>query len=282
MRARVGARAAAALLACALLVTAGARAAAAAAAPSGSGAEAPPATSPRRALFAPPEAPTSPAAPPPRRAGAPGARAVVIGHRGASGLLPEHTAAAYDLAVAGGADFIECDVQLTADLQMVCRHDQNLNETTDALDLFPGRAHTYTIDGEESSGVHLIDLTLAEVRTLRARQRFPFRDQTHNGRYPLVTFSEFLALTAAARRVVGVYPETKHPAWHNALPQVRAANTTIQAMLVAALHAAGYGGRLDSAAWRARPAYIQSFELSSLKDMAAMTQLPLVLLLGGW
>ncbi len=66
--------------------------------------------------------------------------------------------------------------------QMICRHDTNLNETTDAAEKFPDRARTYEVDGEKSTGVHAIDLTLAEVRTLRARQRFPFRDQSHNGR----------------------------------------------------------------------------------------------------
>ncbi|GBF89587.1 hypothetical protein Rsub_02305 [Raphidocelis subcapitata] len=249
----------------------------------------------------PPASQQSPAAPAPRRR-----RPVVIAHRGASGALPEHTAAAYEAAIAAGADFIECDVQLTADLHMICRHEQNLNETTDALEVFPGRARALWIDGEPSRGVHAADLTLAELRRLRARQRFAFRDQSHNGRYPLVTFEEFLDIADAAPRGVGVYPELKHPAWHNALPQMRAAGATLEAMVVAALHARGYGaaapansggggggdgGSLLSSGGGGgggdgssggRPAFIQSFELSSLRRAAALTRIPLVLLLGGW
>jgi glycerophosphoryl diester phosphodiesterase len=139
--------------------------------------------------------------------------------------------------------------------------------------------------------VHAVDLTLAELRTLRARQRYGFRDASHDGRHGLVTFEEFLAIAAAAPRVVGVYPELKHPTWHNALLAARGGGgggaggggATLQALVVAALHAAGYGrGRAGGAAWAARPVYIQCFELAALRDMARMTAMPLVLLLGGW
>lgn len=91
------------------------------------------------------------------------------------------------------------------------------------------------------------------------------------------------AAPAVPPRVVGAYPEVKHPSWHNALPAVKESGRTIQARVLEALHARGYGGGpVDSPAWRARPAYIQSFELTSIKDMAAMTRIPLVLLMGGW
>lgn len=210
-------------------------------------------------------------------------RPVVVAHRGASGVLPEHTAPAYELAIQSGADFIECDVQLTKDLEMICRHEQNLNDTTDAAEKFPERVKTYVIDGEASTGVHSIDLTLSEVRTLRARQRFPMRDQSHNGRYPLVTFSQFLDIVAGAPRAVGVYPEVKHPTWHNGLQQVQAAGTTIQRMVVDLLHSRGYGGGgFGTAEWRRRPVYVQSFEMGSIRNMHSMTAMPLVLLMGGW
>jgi len=114
--------------------------------------------------------------------GGPPRRPLVIAHRGASGPLPEHTRPAYALAIASGADFIECDVQLTLDLEMVCRHEQRLDATSDAAERFPRRVKTHVIDGEASTGVHAADLTLGELRTLRARQRFPSRDQSHNGR----------------------------------------------------------------------------------------------------
>jgi glycerophosphoryl diester phosphodiesterase len=138
--------------------------------------------------------------------------------------------------------------------------------------------------GEVSTGVHAIDLTLAELRALRARQRFPFRPRGHDGAHGLVTFQEFLGVAAAAPRVVGVYPEVKHPSWHNALPALAGGGgPSIQARVVAALHAAGYGrGRRGGAAWAARPVFVQCFELGALRDMAALTAMPLVLLLGGW
>ncbi len=81
---------------------------------------------------------------------------------------------------------------------------------------------------------------------------------------------------------VGIYPEVKHPTWHNALPAVRAAGTTIEVLLLSVLSARGYTASFNTTAWRARPALIQCFEPSSLRLMSQHSQLPLVLLLGGW
>ena len=206
----------------------------------------------------------------------------VIAHRGASGLLPEHTLPAYKLAIDQGADFIECDVILTRDLVPICRHEADLNLTTDAAVKFPHRVNTYTIDGKTHTGVFAADLTLAEVKTLRAKQRWEFRDHSQDVLHPVATLSEFLDLVAAAPRAVGIYPEVKHPSWHASLPWVAAANTTVQKILLDTLVTRGYSGAFISPKWLAAPVFIQSFEETSLKELAAVTDLPLVLLLGGW
>jgi len=76
-----------------------------------------------------------------------------------------------------------CDAVLTRDLHLICRHEPNINDTTNAWDLFPDKAATYLIDGESTAGIFAHDLTLAEVKQLRARQRLTFRDQAHNDQY---------------------------------------------------------------------------------------------------
>jgi glycerophosphoryl diester phosphodiesterase len=198
-------------------------------------------------------------------------------------LLPEHTLAAYQLAIQQGADFIECDVLLTRDLAPICRHDPDLNVTTNAADLFPDRINTYVIDGKEHTGIFAADLTLAEVQQLRTKQRWgDLRGRQHDLLYPVPTLQEFLQLAAAAPRVVGVYPEAKHPTWHASLPWVAAANTSVHHILLEALVAAGYEGAYGSPTWLSAPVFIQSFEETSLQQLRQVTDLPLVLLLGGW
>jgi glycerophosphoryl diester phosphodiesterase len=178
----------------------------------------------------------------------------------------------------------ECDVVVTSDLQLICRHEPNLNSTTDAWQHFQDRAATYTIDGEAVSGVFAADLTLAEVKQLRAKQRWEFRDHSHDGTFEIPTLSQFLDVALSVPRAVGIYPEVKHPTWHNQLPQLLAANVTIEQLIVDALHARGYAASapVSSAAWRAQPVFMQSFEPTSLRRLAGMTRMPLVLLMGGW
>ncbi|GIL42946.1 hypothetical protein Vafri_771 [Volvox africanus] len=205
-----------------------------------------------------------------------------IAHRGASAELPEHTREAYELAVAEGADFIECDVVLTADLVPLCRHEPNLINSTDAVAKFPERWREYVIDGEMVAGIFSVDLTAAEVATLRAIQPWPFRNQSYNGRFRIATLADYLEVALSANRSVGIYPETKHPTWTNSLLKLRAANTSLEDILLDALTAAGFGAPLDSEAWMRRPIFLQSFEASSLRYLATRTCAPTVLLLGDW
>jgi len=196
-------------------------------------------------------------------------RPVIIAHRGASGHRPEHTLAGYELAIAMGADFIEPDVVPTRDGALVVRHDNELSGTTDIADRpeFADRKTTRTVDGQELTGWFVEDLTLDEVKALRARERIPHvrpANTAFDGLFQIATLDEVLAL--ATKSGVGVYPETKHPTYFAAL------GLALEEPLVAALRASGFTGR-DA------PAYIQSFEVANLRRLRTMTDLPLVQLL---
>jgi len=144
---------------------------------------------------------------------------VVIAHRGASGYLPEHTLEAYELAVELGADVIEPDLVLTADGELLARHEPVLDETTDiaAHPEFADRKTTKLIDGKPVTGFFADDFTLAELKTLRAEERLPdLRPQSaaHDGEFQLVTYEEVLDYVGTLDEKVITYPEMKHPSYY--------------------------------------------------------------------
>jgi glycerophosphoryl diester phosphodiesterase len=145
---------------------------------------------------------------------------LVIAHRGASGYRPEHTLASYALAIEQGADYIEPDLVATRDGHLVARHEPLLDATTDvtARSEFADRKTTRTMDGKPVSGFFASDFTLRELKALRAVQPNPARSKEFDGRYEIPTFEEILDLvqseSAKRRRPIGIYPETKHPAFH--------------------------------------------------------------------
>ena len=198
---------------------------------------------------------------------------IIIAHRGASGYRPEHTLASYELAIDMGADFIEPDLVSTKDHALVVRHENEISGTTDvaAHPEFPNRKTTKQIDGHEvKDGWFTEDFTLAELKTLRARERLPFRGQDFNGRFEIPTFAEVIALakqkSAETGRTIGVYPETKHPSYF------RGIGLPLEESLLAELEKAGYRGRKA-------PVYIQSFEVGNLKELRKRTDLPLIQLM---
>ncbi|MCW2820148.1 MAG: Glycerophosphoryl diester phosphodiesterase [Marmoricola sp.] len=145
--------------------------------------------------------------------------ALVIGHRGASGHRPEHTALAYRLAFRAGADSVEPDVLSTRDGVLVCRHDLDLSLTTDIAERpeFAGRRRTHVVEGTEKQGWFVHDLDLAELRTLRARERWPRKrpgSARFDGHVGVLTLEELLDLreeeSARAGRELGVHVELKH------------------------------------------------------------------------
>lgn len=200
---------------------------------------------------------------------------IVIAHRGASGERPEHTIASYALAIAQGADFIEPDLVLTKDGVLVARHENEISETTDVADRpqFADRKTTKVIDGQTFTGWFTEDFTLAELKTLRAKERLPLLRKANtafDGMFEIPTFAEVLALartkSAETGRVIGVYPETKHPSYFISI------GLPHEAPLLKILAEHGLD-RPDS------PIFIQSFEVGNLKALREKTKAPLIQLM---
>ena len=193
-------------------------------------------------------------------------RPVVIAHRGASGYRPEHTLAAYKLAIELGADFIEPDLVSTRDGVLIVRHENEISETTDVADRpdFRDRRTSKRIDGKKVTGWFTEDFTLAELKTLRARERLDSRNHSYDGQFEIPAFREVLDL--AQREGIGIYPETKHPSYF------RSIGLPLEEAMVEALHSAGYRG--PSAL-----VFLQSFEVGNLRRLRQMTDLRLVQLL---
>lgn len=201
-------------------------------------------------------------------------RPVVIAHRGASGERPEHSASAYRLALAQGADAVEPDLVPTRDGVLICRHENELSETTDisAHAAFAARRTTKTIDGREVTGWFSEDFTLAEIRTLRCRERLPDlrpASAAWNDREPVLTFDDLLDIVAAAGRRVEVYAEIKHAKYFDDL------GLSHDGPLLATLEARGFR---DARA----PVLLQSFEVGNLQRLAMATGVRLVQLVAPW
>ena len=202
-----------------------------------------------------------------------GAAPLVIGHRGASGELPEHTLAAYERAIARGADFIEPDLVLTKDGVMIARHEPMLDDTTDVATKFDAsRKTTKLVDGVSTTAYFASDFTLAEIRTLRAKQSRSTRSSAFDGLYEIPTLAEVIALAqtegAKVGRSVGIYPEIKHSTFHKGL---FGANV-FEDKLLATLHPI-YGNSASA------PVFIQSFEVSNLQYLRTKTKIRLVQLI---
>jgi glycerophosphoryl diester phosphodiesterase len=201
---------------------------------------------------------------------------IIIGHRGACGYRPEHTLAAYELAVEMGADYIEPDLVSTQDGVLIARHENEISETTDIAN-HPEFTHRKTakfIDGISFTGWFTEDFTLAELKTLRAKERIPeIRPQNSrfDGLFEIPTFQEVIDLakrkSMGTGRIIGIYPETKHPSYFQSI------DLGLEETLLTTLQANGYEG--ENA-----PVFIQSFEVSNLKQLATKTDLQLVQLIG--
>jgi glycerophosphoryl diester phosphodiesterase len=195
----------------------------------------------------------------------------VVGHRGASGNRPEHTVASYELAILQCADYIEPDLVSTSDGVLVARHENEISGTTDvaAHPELAGRRTTKVIDGVPTTGWFTEDLTLAELRTLRAVERLPAtrpQNTVFDGLYQVPTFDEVVDLARRSRTCdgapVGVYPETKHPSHFDSI------GLSLEEPLLAVLDGNDYDGRHD-------PVIIQSFETANLRDLARRTRVDL-------
>ncbi|CAF1788857.1 unnamed protein product, partial [Brassica oleracea] len=203
-----------------------------------------------------------------------------VAHRGANGEFPEETAPSYMRAIEEGADFIESDILSTKDGVLICHHDVNLDDTTDVADHkeFADRKRTYEVQGMNMTGFFTVDFTLEELKTLGAKQRYPFRDQQYNGKFPIITLDEYIAIALDATRVVGIYPEIKNPVFIN--QQVKWADgKKFEDKIVATLKKYGYKGSYMSKDWLKQPIFIQSFAATSLVYISNMTDSPKVFLI---
>jgi glycerophosphoryl diester phosphodiesterase len=200
---------------------------------------------------------------------------LVIGHRGASGYRPEHTLASYALAARMGADYVEPDLVATKDGVLVARHENDITGTTDVADHpeFADRKTTKVIDGTSNTGWFTEDFTLAELKTLRAKERLPTvrqRNTIYDGRYEVPTFQEVIdlvrRLSHQLHRRIGIYPETKHPTYFQSI------GLPLEPRLVRALRR----NRLNRPGAKV---FVQSFETANLKALDRQLRVPLVQLL---
>ncbi|OYD88960.1 glycerophosphodiester phosphodiesterase [Nostoc sp. 'Peltigera membranacea cyanobiont' 213] len=223
----------------------------------------------------------------------------VIGHRGASGYRPEHTLESYKQAIERGADFIEPDLVVTKDGVLIARHEPALavlnadgtvnfnNTTTDVYKHpeFADRKKTVSLDGNTITGWFAEDFTLAEIKTLRAEERLPFRDHSFDDRFEIPTFTEILDLVKQVEtetgKKIGIYPETKHPTYladeATYVGTTDKINRNISQLLIDTLKANNFTDPSRI--------FIQSFEVSNLKELhdtimpAAGVDIPLIQLL---
>lgn len=202
---------------------------------------------------------------------------LVIAHRGSSGYVPEHTLGAYALAVTMGSDYIEPDIVLTSDGHIIARHDNELGLTTDVAQRpeFATRYRTQTVDGTTESGWFTEDFTLEEIKTLRSIERIPLirpGNARMDDAFDVPTMQEIIDLAKgmeiSERRRIGIYPEIKHATHFQQL------GLAMEKPLVDILHRNGYIGP-------EAPVYIQSFEISNLKELKNLTDLRLIQLFNG-
>ncbi|MGL5362004.1 MAG: glycerophosphodiester phosphodiesterase [Bosea sp. (in: a-proteobacteria)] len=198
-----------------------------------------------------------------------GQKPVIAGHRGASGYLPDHTIESYKMAIEMGVDFIEPDVVATKDGVLIARHEPMLGGTTDVATRpeFANRKTKKKVDGIDTEDFFASDFTLAEIKTLRAKQPLAERDQQHNGKFLIPTLQEVIDLAKAEStrtgRSIGIYPETKHSVFHDQL------GLKLEDRLLAMLKDAGWTEKTS-------PVIIQSFEVANLKYLRSRTNVRLV------
>jgi glycerophosphoryl diester phosphodiesterase len=166
-----------------------------------------------------------------------------------------------------GADFIEPDLVATKDGVLIARHENEIGGTTDVAERFPDRKRTKTIDRQSLTGWFSEDFTLAEIKSLRAKERLAARSHAYDGQFQVPTFDEVIALAKelgkARGKTIGVYPETKHPTYF------RAIQLPLEEPLLASLEKHGWNRR-DA------PVFIQSFEPSNLRELRKKTTVRLV------
>eukprot|EP00092_Neocalanus_flemingeri_P004311 GFUD01004634.1.p1 GENE.GFUD01004634.1~~GFUD01004634.1.p1 ORF type:complete len:415 (-),score=88.84 GFUD01004634.1:57-1301(-) len=219
--------------------------------------------------------------------GLPTFRPLIIAHRGASGMYPEHTALAYRKAAEQGADLIECDLAITKDHKFICAHEPYLQLTTNIGNKteFAARKTSYNMDDDDENfdwndkgditNWFSFDFNLAELRTLRKRQANNFRDPRYDWQETVVTLEELVQITREVGekqgRTIGIYPELKHSHAINKILADRGESKRFEDHALEELNRLGFNSS-DS------PCFLQAFEISSLEYVRNKTDLKLVFL----
>lgn len=198
---------------------------------------------------------------------------IIIAHRGAQHIFPEHTLEGYKKAIALGADFIEPDLVMTKDGVLVSRHEPYISATTDVKDHpeFINRKTTKTVDGQQITDWFVSDFTLSELKTLRARQARPERDKSYDDQFEIPTFQEIIDLAKAHKTTsgnsVGIYPELKHPTFHKEIG-VPMLNTFMK--------------QLEASEFNSKeaPIFVQCFEVSTLQEIRRLSSVRSIQLIG--
>jgi glycerophosphoryl diester phosphodiesterase len=202
-------------------------------------------------------------------------RPLVIAHRGCSGERPEESRLAYELAIDEGADFIEPDLVPTKDGHLVARHENEIGGTTNvaAHPEFASRKATKIIDGASVTGWFTEDFTLAELKTLRCRERLPqLRPESakYDGLSPILTYQEVIDIARAGSRrtgrMIGTYPEMKHP-------------TYFASIGLPLEHRLAHLLKINDLHSRTAPVFVQCFEVGALKNFAQLSPVPRVQLM---
>ncbi len=201
-----------------------------------------------------------------------GMKPIVIAHRGAQSILPEHTLEAYVKSIEMGADFIEPDLVMTKDGVLIARHEPFMSGTTNVADIpeFASLKTTKKLDGKEVTDWFASDFTLAQIKTLKAKQARADRSNEFDGLYEIPTFSEIIALAKSRitknNKPVGIYPEIKHPYFHNEL------GLAIEDALLAEL------SKFNMNTYDA-PVFVQCFEVAPLQYINTKSTVKLVQLI---
>ncbi len=197
-------------------------------------------------------------------------RPLVVGHRGAPAYVPEETERSYRLALELGADYIEPDLEMSKDGILIVRHENNLSDTTNADQVYPNLITEKVVDGVKEKGVFSEDLTLAQIKKLKAKERLSYRSHKDDGKYDILTFEEYLQIAkdeqAKRRHPIGLIPEIKHSTYFHKL------GFDPERELVRLLNKYGYNK------YKA-PVIIQSMEISNLKRLRKMVKVELMQLL---
>jgi len=219
--------------------------------------------------------------------GLPTFRPLIIAHRGASGMYPEHTALGYRKAAEQGADIIECDLAITKDHKFICAHEPYLQKTTDVANRteFRSRRRVLNMDDDDEQidwndkgdidDWFSFDFTLAELKTLKKRQANDFRDPRYDWTETVVTLEELVQITKEfkkkQKRTIGIYPELKHSHAINKVLSDRGEKKRFEDHALEELERLGFTSKND-------PCYLQAFEISSLEYVKDKTDLKLVFL----